>query len=336
VNATRTARRLSLLIFGVACSKGVPAETADAIAPAIASAPSGVSANPIADMALDSAGAMATMKLLDPGRPPRRRLRYTWHPGRPEVLSMDLRTSASTEESGTKQPEIQLPPVQIVLAIDPRSVSPEGDLTYAWQVTSSSVGTTGQTPSSVTDGMRAEVAVVERLSGTAVVTPRGLARRVSIDPASLTDAGATGQMVEQVRQTLRDVAAPFPEEEVGRGARWEKLSQLASRDARVTQAETFTFVDLAGDTGSLDDVLTQTAPPQPLLGPGGAGGEQARIESMLASGDGKTQFDLSRIVPQTKFDGTTTMVLSGQSRADDTRKMTMIMRVAIVLGGAVR
>jgi hypothetical protein len=296
-------------------------------------------------------------------------MRYVWRVGRIETLVIDLRTAASTEEGSAKQPEIVLPPVHIVLAIAPQEVSATGDLTYAWRVTSASVTADPQTPSTLADGMRAEVAAIEHLSGSAVVTSRGISTRVSIDPeqwheapsgttgaASPNDAdgasrpgaagetraagamspGVTGQMVEQVRQTLRDVAAPFPDEDVGLGARWEKLSQLASRDARVTQTEVFTLTEVAGSAGALDDILAQTAPPQPLLSPGGSTGPQARIDSMLASGDGKTQFDLTRLVPQTTFAGTTTMVVSGRSSEADDRKMTMIMRVEIGLSGTMR
>ena len=190
--------------------------------------------------------------------------------------------------------------------------------------------------------MRSEVAAIEHLSGIAVVSSCGISTRISIDPqpwhasgGSPADkgappgAGVTGQMVEQVRQTLRDVAAPFPEEEVGPGARWQKLSKLASRDAHVTQTEVFTLTQLTATTGALDDVLSQTAPPQPLLSPGA----QARIESMLASGDGKTQFELTRLVPQTKFAGTTTMVVSSRSGDEDDRRMTMTMHVEIAIVG---
>ena len=288
------------------------------------------------------------MKLLDQGAAPRRALRYGWRGRQAETLTMDLRTAASTEEGGNKQPEIELPPVRILVAIDPRGVSPEGELSYAWHVTSAEVTTDAQTPSALAAGMSAEVAEVERLSGSGVVTSRGLSKRVSIDalPAiGASSKNATGQMVEQVRQTLRDVAAPFPEEEVGVGARWEKLSQLASPDARVTQTETFRLVAIDGDTGSLADVLAQTAPPQPLLSPGAApGAPPARIESMLSSGDGTTRFVLSRLVPETKFEGTTTMVVSspssghpqGEPPGDDGRRMTMIMRVGIVLAGNLR
>jgi hypothetical protein len=344
-----------------ACSRSEATPTGDA-SPLGVGAPSEATphAPPAAppELAIDPADAPpARMNLLDPGQPPRRLLRYTWRTRQRETLVMDLRTSASTEEGSSKQPEIQLPPVHIVLAIDPLDTSPSGDLSYAWRVTSTAVNPDAQTPSTLTDGMRAEVAAIEHLSGTAAVTSCGISTRISIDPeqwhevdagargaagASNLDeggagaAGVTRQMVEQVRQTLRDVAAPFPEEEVGAGARWQKLSQLASRDARVTQTEVFTLTQLAASTGALDDILAQTAPPQPLLSPGGAPGAQARIESMLASGDGKTQFDLTRLVPQTRFGGTTTMVVSSRTPQQDDRRMTMIMRVEIVLAGTVR
>jgi hypothetical protein len=55
---------------------------------------------------------------------------------------------------------------------------------------------------------------------------------------------------------------------------------------------------------------------------------------MLASGDAKVRFDLSRLVPQTTFDGTTTMVLSGQSGGDGTRSVTMVMHVFIGIAGS--
>ena len=82
---------------------------------------------------------------------------------------MDLRTSASTEVAGAKQPEIPLPPVHIVLDVDPQSVTPGGDLRYAWRVTSASVTADPLTPSSITEGMRVEVDAIDHLAGSAVV-----------------------------------------------------------------------------------------------------------------------------------------------------------------------
>lgn len=283
----------------------------------------------------------SSTKLLDPGVPPRRKLRYTWHLDQKEQLVMDLRTSAATEVAGQKQPEIPLPPVHIVLDLEPRSVTPEGDLHYSWHVSAAEVTSDPQTPASIADGMRVEVSAIDHLAGSAVVTARGLCTGIAVDTAAALDAGATGQMVEQVRQTLRDVAAPMPEEEVGRGARWQKITQLDAKGSRLTQTDTFTLAALPGEpgqgaTGTVDDVLAQTAPPQLLRTPGMSAGTEARMESMLASGDSKTRFDLARLVPQTRFTGTTTMIVSGQASGDATKRVTMVMRVGIDIQGRPR
>ena len=251
---------------------------------------------------------------------------------------LDLRTAATTEFAGAKQAEIPLPPVHIVLDIDPESVTPEGDLRYSWRVRSATVTADAQMPSQIADGMRTEVGAIDNLTGTAVVTARGLSAGVTVDASRTVDAGATGQMVEQVRQTLRDLAVPMPEEDVGQAARWQKIAQLDAKGSRLTQTDTFTLTDMAATmtTGNVDDVLAQTAPSQLLRAPGMTLGAEARMESMLASGDGKTRFDLSRLVPQTKFAGTTTMVVSGPSAGNSTRRVTMIMRVGIDIQGKSR
>ena len=198
--------------------------------------------------------------------------------------------------------------------------------------------------------MRAEVAAIEHLSGhggrhapagsrrASPSTPSSGTRRrgVAATRSTAGRAGVTGQMVEQVRQTLRDVAAPFPEEEVGPGARWQKLSQLASRDARVTQTEVFTLTQLTATTGALDDVLAQTAPPQPLLSPGGRRRRRLASSRCWRRATERRSSTSTRLVPQTKFAGTTTMVVSSRSGDEDDRRMTMIMRVEIALAGTAR
>jgi hypothetical protein len=355
---------LLLVAAAIACSKDPPrpaeppAEVPTASAAPVASAsavgdaPSGTAstgdAPPSAGSSTSAAGSASapgraasvpgsSTRLLDPGLTPRRALHYTWHVEQKEQLSMDLRTSASTEVAGAKQPEIPLPPVHIVLDIDPQNVTAGGDLRYAWRVTSASVTADPLTPSSITEGMRVEVNAIDHLAGSAVVTARGLCSEVTVERAAAVDGGATGQMVEQIRQTLRDVAVPLPEEEIGRGARWQKTSQLDAKGSRLTQTDTFTLTEAtSGDTGTVDDVLAQTAPPQLLRTPGASNGGEARMDSMLASGESKTRFDLSRLVPQSKFTGTTTMVVSGASNAAATKRATMVMRVGIDIQGQPR
>jgi hypothetical protein len=183
----------------------------------------------------------------------------------------------------------------------------------------------------IVEGMRAQIVPIQHLSGTAVVTAQGLSKDVTIDPSSLGDAGSQAEMVVQVVQTLRDVAVPFPAEEVGQGARWQKLQRVDARDAHVAQTDTFTLKTIRGESGTVEDALAQTASPQNLVGPS-SGGPPPRMESMLTSGEAKTRFALSRLVPQMSFEGTTQMVVSGQA-AQGAARMTMMMRVKIAVEG---
>jgi hypothetical protein len=337
------------VVASASCSRPsrAPANPPDAGGEAVPAAPGAPATTPPAGGESSSGGTApgasaeeptATITLIDPGRSPRRRLRYAWRTQQKEQLTLELRTALSETVGDAGMSEVVLPPVHIVIAIEPQSVSADGELlSYAWRVTSASSSSAAGAPAQIAEGMRLEVAAVEHMAGTGIVDGQGLSRKVSADPAAPSDAGATGatgQMVEQVRQTLRDMAAPLPAEEVGQGARWRKLSQLAAKDTRITQTDAFTLLALQGNSGTLDDVLAQTAPPQVLRAPGAPEGAEARMESMLASGDAKTHFRLSRLVPQMKFEGTTVMVLSGAAVPVATRHMTVTLRVEIALSGS--
>lgn len=336
-----------LLVLLAACSRSTetPAQDTAAPSPPLEAPPvsqvDGAPPSPARPAAARPEPTRATVTLVDAGKPPRRRLRYAFHvppKAQNETLRLEIRTALSQAVGDAGTPDITLPPVSIVIAIEPRSVSAEGELlTYAWHVVRAS-SSAGSSPAQIAEGMRAEVAAVERLSGTGVVDSQGVSRGVVTDApdadASGTRAGdSSGQMVEQVRQTLRDMAAPFPSQEIGVGARWTKVSELVSKDAVLTQSDAFTLTSFQGTTGTLEDVLTQAAPSQVLRGPGVPDGAEARMESMLASGQAKTRFDLSRLVPQMKFDGTTTMVLSGAAPREEARRLTMSLRIGMSVTG---
>ncbi len=106
--------------------------------------------------------------------------------------------------------------------------------------------------------------------------------------------------------------------------------------ARATQTELFTLVRLDGARGTLDDLLAQTAPEQALTVPRIGSGARSQVGSMLASGNAKTRFELSRLVANTRFEGTTTMVLANDGPVQGEPRATMVLRVAIDLSGSAR
>jgi hypothetical protein len=145
------------------------------------------------------------------------------------------------------------------------------------------------------------------------------------------DPTDTPQMVEQIRQTLRDLMAPFPDEEVGVGARWRKVSEIEASGVRLEQDETLTLAEIRGGRGVVEDEFTQTAPRQTR--PDAAADSGA--PSMLATGRSQTRFDLAQIVPQTTFDGTTEMV-TAEAAGSTSHRVTMILRVGISIAGSVQ
>ncbi|HEY8092002.1 MAG TPA: hypothetical protein VIF09_29275 [Polyangiaceae bacterium] len=278
------------------------------------------------------AGPSSAVTLLDAGKAPRRKVRYAWHADQKEELAMDLRTSVSMEVGATKPGDFPLPPVHIAVDVDPTRVDKDGTLAYTWRVVGASVTASASSPPAMAQGMRDEVAAIEHLTGHGSIDARGVSQAtdVVVDGSTVVDSGTTGQMVEQVRQALRDVAVPWPVEDIGAGAKWQKVSRLDAKGSRLTQTDTYTLVELHGDTGSVDDVLAQSAPPQVLRAPGGPSGADAHLESLLASGTAKVTFDLGRLVPHSRFEGTTSTVMSG------VQKVTMVMRLGIDVEGKPR
>ncbi len=346
----RLARLAWLLVAALvpACSKDSskgpePAPVPDpflAVSSAASSASSAPPASALASTAT-SAGAAPSgpavpsprtaVKLLDPGREPRRALRYAWHLDRHELMAIELRTSISVEGAGSRA-TTPLAPLEITIAIDPQSVSSAGELRFAWRVASADVGAgalDASTPPEMMQGWAAQLAPVAHLAGTAIVSSRGLSRGLTLDPASAGDAGLDQEMVAQVLQMVRDAAAPLPEEPVGTGARWQKATTLDARNAHALQNDTYTLVDLQDDRGQLADVFAQTATPQTAKAPPGASqGTPPQMDQMLSSGDEKVQFDLGRVVAQTALDGTTSLALSAPES-----RMSMVMRLGITVRG---
>jgi hypothetical protein len=300
----------------------------------VPAAPSSTASSaPSSSSSTSGAVARSSVKLLDPGQAPRRTLRYAWRPERKELMALELRTGVSADTGGESK-NIPLPPIHVTVAVEPQSVTPDGDLRFAWHVESAEVrAADAAAPDPMTEGWKAQLAPVAHLSGSAQVSALGISRGVSVDPGSAGDAGPDAEMVVTVLELLRnDAVAPLPDEAVGKGARWQKLSTLDAKGAHATQTDTYTLADVPGDTGSLDDVFAQTVSPQALPPPPGVQGPSpGRMDSLLMSGTAKLRFDLSRFVSQTTRDATTSVAVSGPAS-----RMNMVMRVGMTVQGTLR
>ncbi len=314
------------------------APTATASASGAASAAS--SAAPKSSVAVAASGVPGTpsvsaaVKLLAPGEAPRRKLRYKFKVGQTEIATMDMQTGYAVEAGADSEPEKRLPMVRFKIAIDPKSVSPEGDLKYEYRLISADVVENAQVPPQLAAALKQMMAGLKGLAGTGVVSARGI-NKESTFSAPQGASAQTEQMIEQIRQTTRDLAAPLPDEEVGKGAKWEKLTKVENAGQKASQKETYTLVDLTGETGKIEVVVVQNAPGGAVQAPGIPAGAGIRIENMISNGKGTTTFDLGRITPTSALDAVTTMNLLAD-RAGQTERAKMTMKVTLRLSGGTK
>ena len=254
----------------------------------------------------------------------------------PKSSRWNSRAVAIAPSGDAQAPATPLPPVHIVIAIAPEDVSPEGDLRYAWRVTHATVGATSATPDAIADGMRSDVFALEGLSGRAVVDSRGLARHVSVDRAAPAGMGGPSQMVEQVLQTLRHLAAPFPDEPVGPGLGGERPVGSRRGRPRLRRPRRLRWSSLAKREAASATSWPRQAPPKSWRAPGCRTGLKPGSSRCSSRRTPRCCSIRTRLVPQTRVESTTTMVVSGHGPGNGTRRVPMVLRVEIVIAGAKR
>jgi hypothetical protein len=307
-----------------------PGITASAAPPASA-APSDSSSPPAAASA--TAAHWGDLKLLDPGQPPRQKLRYRFQAGHPDTFAMDVKVAASVEVGQNRQPEVPLPVVRVVVGVDPKSVSPEGDLHYDYRIVGVDVIADQGVPPDVAAGFKKNLGMMPSLSGSAVVTDRGLTKDITFN-APESGSPQVVQLLEQLRETVRELAPPFPEEEVGKGAKWERTSKVMTNAGKVSQVQDFTLSALNGDAGELDIALKQSAPPQVLHGADSPLGQDVKLEKVDTTGRGTSTFDLGHLVPKSEVNATTLMIFSGNGEDGQAQRMKMTLKLGVKIGAA--
>lgn len=138
--------------------------------------------------------------------------------------------------------------------------------------------------------LREALAPLATLEGWVVGDPRGqvlgLELRVADDAPP-----ATRQSVESMRETFRQMLAPFPEEPVGVGAEWEVAQTLTTAQFSFTQTTRYQLVAREGDRIQLAARIVQTAPAQDMASP--QPGVTVRLENLEGSGEGTTAMTLA-------------------------------------------
>lgn len=297
----------ALLLLACGGAEGPPVATP---APPASSAPAPVpDPVPVADAGAPKAetpepkpapASVTTVKLLEPGAAPRRALRYVFKANTSDRVQMDMKLAMAMVGAREASKKLQMPSVRTVMRVDAKEVSPEGELKYTFDTESVEVLKDQAIDPKMFSELEAQMKRLVGMKGSGRVTSRGVSSDVEVElPASL-PPGARGSL-DTIRDTVKDMATPFPEEEVGVGAKWEVLTRSSMGGAQNDVKTTFALKKLSADAMTADVDIAMSAPAnQPLTLANLPPGATASLASMTGTGKGTVTRPFAKLVGDAK------------------------------------
>ena len=268
------------------------------------------------------------VKLLDPGKEPRQPLRYKFVVGRTDRLEMTTTSQMKMTMGGQAADVPAAPAVRVVAALTVKEVAADGSARRTLLLEDVGLMPGPGLSKEQRDQAEKNLSSLEKLTGRDRVDSRGFVRSVELD-ASKVDNPALQQALAAMQQTFDQMGAPFPEEEIGVGAKWEVKTKLEQMGIRLSQSATYELAEHSGDAGKIKVKLEQRAPGGAMKLPGLPAGASAKLVSMKGSGRGVLEFDLARSIPKGHID-TRSEVKVNVVLAKDSQEMTTKMEAKVV------
>ncbi len=236
-------------------------------------------------------GAAPVVKVLDAGKDAKRALRFTPAKDTKQtmVMTMDM---GLTMDLGNGPNHQQVPTVEMLMDVAVTDVAANGDIKFKFSLASVNVLPTPGIAPQVADAMKSAMAGMDGLAGSATVTSRGFSKDVDIK----TPPGANpqvAQFLDSIKQSIGQMTAPFPEEPVGLGAKWDTTMKISQNGMNMSQIAHNEVIALDDKSVTLALKIEQSAPKQTI----NKDGMSATLESYKGGGSGETNMTFTSIVP---------------------------------------
>jgi hypothetical protein len=282
-----------------ASASAAPATTGAAPVASASPAPAAPVATPepaqaAADPPLPQAGP-PVVTLIDPGAEPRKPLRYAFQK-KAESVEMDMKMSMAMNVGGRASPMMTMPTIRMTLELKPESIDKDGTVTATVLAKKAEVLKDAPVPPEVLTKLSEQIQGMVGLKGRAVITSRGFTKEASME-APPNAAPQLKQILDSMKDSLRDMSMPLPEEPVGKNAKWEVKTVIVSQ-LTTAQKATYTAKELGAKSATLDATVVQNAPPQRVQTPPNMpAGALVHLDSHSASGSGTVKLSLDKMTP---------------------------------------
>lgn len=241
--------------------------------------------------ALDSA---PTVNVLESGAEPRRAIRWKVEQGSEQKLKVDVGMSvdAVIVLIRSKMPETV---VAYDLTLEAKKVKRDGTVEVAFKVDDAR-SVRAPTSKSAVQSEAQKRALKQRTNvvGSYVLSPQGALSKFEVKKA--TDGSeANAALADSLRWTLGQLTAVFPDQPIGRGAKWSVQQSIIQGGIHANELRTFELVELDGKRAKLSVDVRQTAAPQPYVNP--MTGAKFELETLNGIGKSSLEWDLGRLAP---------------------------------------
>ncbi len=256
-----------------------------------------IAAAPEKPEAENSAGAQAAVaspiKLLSAGAEPRKVLRLHPKAGDKQSLGVEIKMGMEMEVNGQNQ-AVKLPAIKMPMEVTVKEVSAGGDITYESIMGEPSLGDDGGN-AQVAEAMKASLGSVKGLTGSGTMSSRGIVKSTQMKVSPGADAQVR-QAMDQMKDSLAQMAAPLPEEAVGPGAKWEYTKPIKMQGMTINQTATYELVSTDGENIVNKSSFVQNAANQKIQNPA-MPGMNVDLTKMSGRGKGEVKHDLGQLMP---------------------------------------
>lgn len=268
----------------------------------------------VGNAGLDDGGY--AVRIVDPGRAPRRVLRYDLHLA--QYLSIELLTRTTTNlemidpVAGKVVRNSDIPTIREIMGIEVKEKLPDGSVRLAWKLDATSVLDDVPLDPKVRATLEATLATLVGMHGEARLSTRGVMSEATF--AVPRDAPASvAQLMESMRDALTKLYVPLPVDAVGLGATWEVASSFPMLGAKVGTTWRDHLTALDATSARWTTTIAMTARDQPITTQGMTG----VLHAMTGRGHGEVDWSPHQMMPLGRVamttDGAFSLASGGQT-----------------------
>ncbi len=245
--------------------------------------------------------AQSGVELLNPGIEPRQQLRFTpaANTRQTTIMTMNMNMAATIDDQ--VMPAIDFPPVKMTLEAGVKQIDPNGDAHIELSYSKVEVASNTAFPANVLESIRSQLDKITGMKMSYILDSQGKAKDVNVVFPDDIDPNIK-QFVQPMLNSLEQLSnSPFPQANVGVGAKWRVLSSVPPVGLPINQIDVlYEIVSLQNNTVTLKVSTDTKGEPKAVSGvnlPGLPPGMEVNIKSMAIQSNGTLTGRLDQIMP---------------------------------------